>query len=370
MQKTKRVVSLLLSVMLVVTCFSCLASVSASALNDEPDSSAFLYGDVDGDGRVSINDATAIQRHLAEIEGFILEEGTDAFKAADVDGDGKITVDDVSTIQRYLAEFIDHFPVEEESDTYIVAGSEAEIFGTGWDGTNEANLMTKDADGNYTKDYTVDKAFTAVQLKTVKNGSDWIGDKSGANVTFNLTGAGTFTVVYDTAENYTYVKGEIVEEITEFKYDTVYAAGNGEGTWLNGASWDPAYAANEMTKVEDDVWEIKFENVPDGFERQIKFTIDGAWTHNFGGAFEDSGVESAAVYNGDNIAFDTDDTCTVTARLDLRDFDFKTKEGAKFTLTIDYGEEPQTTLEPTTEPAPETEPRLGRHKRSQQDGKG
>ena len=226
----------------------------------------------------------------------------------------------------------------EPEDVLIVAGSEAEIFGTGWDGTNEANKMAKADDGTYTKDYTVSKAYSAVQLKSVKNGADWIGDKSGANVTFDLTGAGTFTVVYDPVENYTYVTGDIVEEITEFKYDTVYAVGNGEGFWLNGASWDPAYAANEMNKVADDLWEIEFTDVPDGFERQIKFAIDGAWTHNFGGVFEESGVVSAAAYNGDNITFDTDDTCTVKAQLDLREFDFTTKEGAKFTVTIEYAE--------------------------------
>ena len=225
-------------------------------------------------------------------------------------------------------------------DTLIVAGSEAEIFGTAWDGTNEANLMTKQEDGTYTREYTVDKAYTAVQLKSVKNGAEWIGDETGNNVTFNLTGPGTFTVIYDPETNITTVEGDIVEFITDFTYDTVYAAGNGEGTWLNGASWDAAYVANEMTEVADDIWEIEFTNVPDGFERQIKFCIDGAWTHNFGGALEESGVATDAVYNGDNITFDTDDTCTVKAQLDLTNFDFTTKEGAKFTITITYDEEP------------------------------
>ena len=231
-------------------------------------------------------------------------------------------------------------PATEEpvvEDTLVVAGSEAEIFGTAWDGTNEANLMTKQGDGTYTREYTVDKAYTAVQLKSVKNGAEWIGDETGNNVTFNLTGAGTFTVVYDPETNITSVQGDIVEFITEFTYETVYAAGNGEGTWLNGASWDATYVANEMTEVADDIWEIEFTNVPDGFERQIKFCIDGAWTHNFGGTFEDSGVASDAAYNGDNITFDTDDTCTVKAQLDLTNFDFTTKEGAKFTITITYG---------------------------------
>ena len=241
-------------------------------------------------------------------------------------------------------------------DYYIVAGSEAEIFGTGWDGTNEANLMTKNDDGTFTKDYTVDKEYKDVQLKTVKNGAEWIGDKNGYNVTFDLTGAGTFTVVYDPVENYTYVTGDIVKINTEFVYESVYAAGNGEGAWLNGEAWKPDAAVNKMTKVSEDVWEISFSNVPDGFERQIKFTIDGGWTHNFGGTFEESGVATDAAYNGDNITFDTDDVCTVKAQLDLREFDFASKQGAKFTITIEYGEPepttvPETTV-PTTEPAP------------------
>ena len=102
-----------------------------------------------------------------------------------------------------------------------------------------------------------------------------------------------------------------------------------------------------MTEVAEDVWEIEFEEVPDGFERQIKFAIDGAWTHNFGGAFGawthnfggafvESGVQTDAVYNGDNITFDTDDVCNITVRLDLTNFDFTTKEGAKAYVRIDY----------------------------------
>ncbi|MBQ1975460.1 MAG: hypothetical protein II224_06585, partial [Ruminococcus sp.] len=226
----------------------------------------------------------------------------------------------------------------------------------GWDGTNEANLMTKQADGTYTKDYTVGKAYDAVQLKSVKNGAEWIGDETGNNVTFNLTGAGTFTVTYDPEANVTTVSGDIVAFITEFEYDTVFAVGNGEGFWLNGAAWDPSYVANEMTEVAEDVWEIEFENVPDGFERQVKFAIDGAWTHNFGGAFEDSGVETAAVYNGDNITFDTDDLCTIKLQLNLSNFDFSTKEGATFTLTINYGDEPEEPTEAPTEASTEAAP--------------
>ena len=249
-------------------------------------------------------------------------------------------------------------PVEETTeapveDTVIVAGSPADIFGTAWDGVNDANTMTKAEDGTYTKDYTVNSTFNGVQLKVVVNGATWVGDKTGNNVTFNVTGAGTFTVIYHPAtegeDAYTEVVGDNVQFDTSLDYETVYAVGNGEGYWLNGAAWDPAFAANEMNKVAEDVWEIAFENVPDGFERQIKFAVDGAWTHNFGGAFEDSGVTSDAVYNGDNITFDTDATCTVKAQLDLSNFDYSTKEGAKFTITITYDEEEETTEAPVEE---------------------
>ena len=63
-----------------------------------------------------------------------------------------------------------------------------------------------------------------------------------------------------------------------------------------------------------------------------------AWTHNFGGAFdpEQMGEYQAAAYNGDNITFDTDDLCMVTVRLDLSEFDFSTKEGAKYMLNVEY----------------------------------
>ena len=68
--------------------------------------------------------------------------------------------------------------------------------------------------------------------------------------------------------------------------------------------------------------------------------------------FEESGVTSDAVYNGDNITFNTSyDLSTVKAQLDLRDFDMAAKSGAKFTITITEQVEEGTTVAPeeTTE---------------------
>ena len=61
--------------------------------------SSFLRGDADGDGEVTIMDATLIQRRLAEIPTPSFDE-----RAADVDGDG-LNITDATQIQRYLAEF-------------------------------------------------------------------------------------------------------------------------------------------------------------------------------------------------------------------------------------------------------------------------
>lgn len=70
-----------------------LALIPAEALKEES-----LLGDVDGDGAVTIIDATAIQRHLASIPTLAYVE-----EVADTDLDGSITIIDATYIQRWLA---------------------------------------------------------------------------------------------------------------------------------------------------------------------------------------------------------------------------------------------------------------------------
>ena len=219
-------------------------------------------------------------------------------------------------------------------DVYIVAGNNAEIFGTSWDATNEANKMTKGADGKYSKTYTASDATADVQLKVVENGTTWHGDASGNNVTFDLTAAGDFTVAIDPSTKEITVTGDNVKFPTDFDYTDVYAVGNGSEGWLNNKSWEPGAEENKMTKVSDGIFEITFNEVPAGTGRQVKFAIDGTWARNFGGSFAAFGEETAAVYDGGNIAFDTTaDLPKITIRLDLTGFVFATKTGAKFTIS-------------------------------------
>ena len=56
-----------------------------------------IYGDADGDGEVTLEDASTLQLHLAGYEVDI------DLAAADADGDGEVTLEDASTLQLYLA---------------------------------------------------------------------------------------------------------------------------------------------------------------------------------------------------------------------------------------------------------------------------
>ena len=88
---------------------------------------------------------------------------------------------------------------EPEEDTYVVAGAPASLFGTEWDGTAEANKMTKnETTGLYEKKYegVVFAAATTIEYKIVKNGNTWIPDGTGNNQTVAIEAPGTYDVVF------------------------------------------------------------------------------------------------------------------------------------------------------------------------------
>ncbi len=61
---------------------------------------SLMYNDVNKDGKININDATAIQKHIAYIE-FLDEE---SLSVSDLNNDGSIDIRDVSSIQKIIAE--------------------------------------------------------------------------------------------------------------------------------------------------------------------------------------------------------------------------------------------------------------------------
>ena len=75
-----------------------LALLPTSAANG---SKSFILGDADGNGKVDVNDASLVQSVIAE---FTVDADGSIAKRADFDGNG-LSVEDATLIQRYLAEY-------------------------------------------------------------------------------------------------------------------------------------------------------------------------------------------------------------------------------------------------------------------------
>lgn len=98
----KKIICILISAMFIVS-LSCFAAGAAS----------FIKGDADGNGKLDIRDVTAIQRKLAGISLDTINE-----KAADVDGNG-LDINDATNIQRYLAEYDNTYHIGESVEDFV-----------------------------------------------------------------------------------------------------------------------------------------------------------------------------------------------------------------------------------------------------------
>ena len=108
-----------------------------------------------------------------------------------------------------------------------------------------------------------------------------------------------------------------------------------------------------MTEVSEKVYEITFKNVSKFDNYQVKFAANGGWTDSWGGAAEnftpESGVEFDAAYNGENLTVNVPyEFADVTLKLDLTNFDYATKAGAKATVTVTEVSTPAETTEVAT----------------------
>lgn len=72
----------------------------------------FLRGDVDGDGVITVDDVTTLQRYLAE---FPTAGAARILRCGDINNDGKINIRDVSALQRYLAEYGNPYHIGQET---------------------------------------------------------------------------------------------------------------------------------------------------------------------------------------------------------------------------------------------------------------
>ena len=322
-----------------------------------------VYGDVNMDGNINIDDATLVQK--AGINLITLTEQQSSLANVNPEEDKIVNIIDVTYIQKWLAGIYKNTAFvgneyKEQADTYVVAGSE-EVFGVNWDGFAEANQMTL-VDGVYVLTISNVAPIEQAQFKIVKNGADWIGDPTGNNFTFKVEKACDVTITFDPATNEAKVEGDGVVPV-DFNLESVRAVGNGGSGFLNDVEWDPAADENLLTEVSDGVYQLVMTDVEGNGNAEFKFAANGNWNDSWGGTFAGFDVETEAVYNGENLVMaigegDADENLyTVTLTLDLSAFDYATKQGAKFTVSQKVqGDEPSTTEEvpTTTEEVPTT----------------
>ncbi len=224
--------------------------------------------------------------------------------------------------------------------TYIVAGDSG-LCGSNWAQGDTANQMTFNAEtGLYEKVFTAVPAGT-YGLKITDGTWDNAWGDGINNYIIDVTTACDVTVTFDEATKTVNATGDGVGK-AELVFETISTVGNGNGSWLNGAGWNPGAAENVMTMVSDNVYEITYQAVPQGESYEVKFAANGAWTHSWGGAYTESGVAAEAVYNGNNIKVTVPyEAADVTLKLDLTGFDPDTKAGGVFTVTVTEVEPPE-----------------------------
>lgn len=226
-----------------------------------------------------------------------------------------------------------------ETVTYTVVES-GHMSGTIWGCTDLNNRMTE-VDGIYTKTFYNAQPAERIAIKVVETRIDstqiWHGDEYGNNILFDITTECDVTVTFNPETKKIYVLGDGVEMITELEIEAMRTVGNGDSNWLNGVSWQPDDDANLMHEVSDKVYVIKYQDVDEFDNYQLKFAANGSWADNWGGTFDGFGVVSEAVYNSsNNITFSVPDNCAeLTITIDLTGFNYNTKQGAKFCIDIE-----------------------------------
>ena len=99
------IISIFLAMLVIACSLTVVMPISAESNSSN---SSWIMGDTDGDGEISILDATVIQRYLADFEVKYPER---VKKCGDINGDG-VDILDATLIQRYLAAYTIPYPID------------------------------------------------------------------------------------------------------------------------------------------------------------------------------------------------------------------------------------------------------------------
>ena len=140
--------------------------------------------------------------------------------------------------------------------TYVVAGSSETLFGTTWDGSAEANKMTKNASGIWEKTYTnVTLSAGMIEWKVVKNGSTWIPD--GGNLSVIVPEDGTYDLIFTYDEAQHSAASKLMQDGKEVIYvpkGEGWPANYG-GVMLQGFYWN-SFEDTKLTELQKQVDDI------------------------------------------------------------------------------------------------------------------
>ena len=261
---SKKIISLLLVVMLAASVMT-VSVVSGSAatggatwyvrgdFNSWGVSDSYKMTDEDGDGVFELKNVA-----INNGQGFKVAangEWSESYPQSNYivnDGDGIYDITFNTSTNEVTATKQGSEPTE---DYYIVAGDNADIFGTVWDAANEDNKMTEIFDGFYKITYI--STWTTnhtVALKVVKNGN-WNTAYPSANYKFVVTGPGEFYVSFNKATGIVSAGSDngIISPYVEPSY-TVYFKNTDSWDdvkvyyWNNGPQWpgnDTTFICND-----------------------------------------------------------------------------------------------------------------------------
>ena len=111
-----------------------------------------------------------------------------------------------------------------------------------------------------------------------------------------------------------------------------------------------------MTEVEPGVYEITFNDIEYFDNYQVKFAANGSWAVNWGGTYQGSVLKQTlcSTQTATLLLMFLTILADVTIRLDISGFDYSTKQGAKFTVTVEEASAEQPTTEEPTEATTES----------------
>ena len=213
------------------------------------------------------------------------------------------------------------------------------------DSDKDVLMNLNEETGMYEYETFYDEPTYGQEFYVYSNGNVYGEADSDKMYYYDVISNGKVKIIFSPETEKINVEGTMNNVLTSDSYTvkTVIAAGNGDGAFLNGVKWNTRNMSNALTETSKGVWEITYENVDASDSYKVKFAVNpfdysGLWNYCFGS--EETGVfknkeEISAVFGGKNCLIEVEeDKSTVNLKLDLRNFDYRTKQGARLTITV------------------------------------